>query len=620
MTLAHDITAWLWRLLPGNPILLRVVATAGKRPRHMLARLVYLAALVIVVLVGGGFLLGTQEQSLADLAKQATRTFMAVSVVQLLLVCFVAPIFCAGAITQEKDANTYHILLTTPLSNAQIVFGTLFSRIFFVWVLLLAGLPIFCITMIYGGVTTAEIFESFGLAAATGLLTGSVAIMISFLKVGTRRTIFSFFIGIAVYLLGVGTLGLSTWGQLAQAPAATTFLSPTTHFRMSWLAPLHPFLSLLVVTGQTPAPDPAAVQHFGRLAGWALASPQYAYMTLAGLASAGMVLISLFNVRRGTKDGQASWLTRLLPRALARQRSRPPRRVWRNPIAWREAVTRASAAGRSAMRVLFIAAGLALGAVLLILHHGGSLGPAPTAVVVARDWLVPLVWIELTVVLLVVTSTAATTLTREKEAQTIEILLSTPLTSRYIVAGMLQGLVRLVIPLIAAPTLTIAAFVLLDVLRPGQPPVTTPEAVLLVPLLLISFAAFAAMVGLHFSLASRRTVPAVMISTGIVLGAAGLLSACGYATRGTDATVAGMLLPFTPVFSLQALLDPWAATTTAARGWVGGATPSVAQINTFRVVRAIFSVVAAGAYLGVTYALYRNMVRGFDMIVRRQSV
>ncbi len=619
MTLAHDLTAWLWRLLPGNPILLRVVAAAGKRPRHLLARLIYLAALVVVVLFGGGFLLGTQGQSLADLAKQATRTFMAVSVGQLLLMCFIAPVFCAGAITQEKDANTYHILLTTPLSNAQIVLGTLFSRIFFVWVLLLAGLPIFCITMIYGGVTTTEIFESFGLAAATGLLTGSVAIMISFLKVGTRRTIFSFFIGIAVYLLGVGMLGLSTWGQLGQAPPAITFLSPTTQFRMSWLASGHPFLALLVVTGQTPAPDPAAVQHFGRLGGWALASPQYAYMTLAGLASAGMVLISLFNVRRGAKEGQPTLLSRLVPRFAAGQRRRKPRRVWRNPIAWREAVTRASAAGRSLVRVLFIAAGLALGLVLLILHHGGSLGPAPAAVIVARAWLVPLVWIELTVVLLVVTSTAATTLTREKEAQTMEILLSTPLTSRYIVAGMLQGLVRLVIPLIAAPTLTVAAFVLLDALRPAQPPVTTPEALLLVPLLLTSYAALAAMVGLHFSLTSRRTVPAVMISTAIVLGAAGLLSACGYATRGTDTTVAGVLLPFTPIFSLKALLDPWSTTAAAARGWVAGGGPSAPEINAFRVVRAIFSLVAAGAYLGLTYGLYRNMVRGFDMIVRRQS-
>jgi len=37
--------------------------------------------------------------------------------------------------------------------------------------------------------------------------------------------------------------------------------------------------------------------------------------------------------------------------------------------------------------------------------------------------------------------------------------LSTPLTSQYIIAGMLQGLVRFVVPLIAVPTFTLVLFV-----------------------------------------------------------------------------------------------------------------------------------------------------------------
>ena len=256
MGILGDIGTWLWRLLPANPILVRVVSAGGKRTRHLWARLVYLVALVVVFLTGGGLLLSGGERSLADLAKQATQTFMAVSMVQLFLMSFIAPIFCAGAITQEKDANTFHILLTTPLTNAQIVLGSLFSRIYFVWVLLLAGLPIFCITMIYGGVTTTEIFESFGLAACTGLVTGSIAIMISFLKIGTRRTIFAFFAGVAVYLLGVGLRRALVVRPAARRPRCDDVLRRTPAIQMSWLAPIHPFLALMVVTGQTPAPDP----------------------------------------------------------------------------------------------------------------------------------------------------------------------------------------------------------------------------------------------------------------------------------------------------------------------------------------------------------------------------
>ena len=95
--------------------------------------------------------------SLADLAKEATRVFKYISIIQLLMVCVLAPVFTAAAITQEKDAQTYSILLSTPLSNGQIVLGSLLSRLFFVCVLLLAGIPLFCIMMVYGGVTGSRL-------------------------------------------------------------------------------------------------------------------------------------------------------------------------------------------------------------------------------------------------------------------------------------------------------------------------------------------------------------------------------------------------------------------------------------------------------------------------------
>lgn len=630
MGIVHDLGRWLWRLFLANPMVVRVVATGSKRQQHLWARLIYLVALLVVFLLFGGLLLGGESRSLSELAKQATRTFVAVSVVQLFLMSFIAPIFCAGAITQEKDANTFHILLTTPLSNGQIVLGSLFSRLVFVWALLLAGLPIFCITMVYGGVTSAEIFESFGLAACTGLVAGSIAIMISFLKVGTRRTIFAFFVGVAVYLLGVGVLGLTPAGQLAVAPPGDQLdIDFTTGpARMSWLAPVHPFLALLVVTGQTPAPPASDVYHYGWPARWLLAYPQYGYMLLTTLASSLMVLLSLIYVRRGAREGErtflSGWIERFVPRR-ADPRRRRARRVWRNPIAWREAATRASAGGRSLLRPAFALLGLAGGIVLLLAQHNSwwGLNASGTNVDDARFMLTVLVWIELAVILLVVTNTAATTLTREKEALTIELLLSTPLTSRYIIAGMLQGLVRLVIPLIVVPTVTIALFAVVDLLHPTKPPLTTPEAVLLVPGLMIAFSALAAMIGLHFSLLSKKTVRAVMLSTAVVLGAAGLLTACGLAMIGSSTAVAGVVLPFTPFPAIQALLNPWsivdAQSRTSGSGMWGSAPAGNELLTTFRVTRAVFSAVAIAIYLAITYALYQSMVRGFDMTVRRQS-
>lgn len=620
MGVLHDIGVWLWRLLPANPILVRVVTAAGHRVRHLWARVIYLLALVVVFLYGGGLLIGP-ERSLAELAKQYSQTFTAVSVVQLVLMSFIAPIFCAAAITQEKDSNTYHILLTTPLSNAQIVLGTLFSRLYFVWALLISGLPIFCITMIYGGVTTREIFESFGLAACTGLITGSIAIMISFLRVGTRRTIFAFFVGVAVYLLGVYAFGVSPLGQLAAAPDSPLNSGTLAPRQMSWLSIVHPFLALLVVTGQTPAPDWSDVAGFTWPASWLLVRPQYGYMILTTLASGVMILVSLVFVRRGARDTQGAWVGAILERlgaANGAERSRPSRRVWRNPIAWREARTRGSAGGRSAVRWVAIAGGFVSGFVLLLAHHNAWWGLGALSVDLTRYWLTALVWIELLVVLLVVTSTAATALTREKEALTMELLTSTPLTSRYIIAGMLQGLVRLVIPLIAVPVATVAAFALTDLVRVGTTPVTTPEAIVGVPLLLIAYTALAALVGLHFSLTLKKTVQAVMVSVAVVLGGAGLLWACGAAVAGGGSTVSAVILPFTPFPALQTLLDPWRVVGSDRIGWNVGP-PTAEELTGVRMLAIIFSAIAAAAYAAVAFGVYASLEKNYDMTVRRQS-
>src|SRR5215213_4183071 len=194
---------YLWRLIPANPILLRVVESGGKRTRDAIIRCGYLGlliGLVVVLLLSSGESLGSGD--LTALAKTSSQLFQNMSYLQLGLVALLAPIFTAGAITQEKDSQTYDILLSTPLTNGQIVLGSLLSRIFFVVALLISGIPIFSITQIFGGVSIASIVKSFGIAAATAFVTGALAMAIAVFKVGTRRTIFSFYLFIVIYLVG----------------------------------------------------------------------------------------------------------------------------------------------------------------------------------------------------------------------------------------------------------------------------------------------------------------------------------------------------------------------------------------------------------------------------------
>ncbi|MBN2446662.1 MAG: hypothetical protein JXO22_08050, partial [Phycisphaerae bacterium] len=127
----------------------------------------------------------------------------------------------------------------------------------------------------------------------------------------------------------------------------------------------------------------------------------------------------------------------------------------------------------------------------------------------------------------------------------------------------------------------------------------------------IAFCAMAAMIGLQFSLTSKKTVQAVMISTSIVLGACGLLTLCGFAISQQSAEVGAVVLPFTPFPAMQALIDPVSL--------FGAGSPTASAQAQVRIIRIITSLISAAIYLGITFSLYKNMVRGFDMIVRRQS-
>jgi ABC-type transport system involved in multi-copper enzyme maturation permease subunit len=601
------ILAWLWYLIPANPILVRVVGSMSKRTRHLWMRFGYLSVLLVVVTVT---LLTTgtaSGASLGDLAKGASQTFMFASITQLLLMCFLAPVFAAGAITQERDAQTYNILIATPLSNAQIVIGSLLSRLYFVVVLLVAGLPIFITTTVYGGVTQGQIIRSFAIAAATAILTGSLAITISMIRVGTRRTIFSFFMAIAFYLAAVYALGLwpATW--VPEAPLAQV----SGGRQLSWLAAFHPFLALDVALNRVQAPDIVAVAHYGFLGKYFIAYPPTMYVLLTLFVSVLLIVLSMFFARRTTREGEDSVLSRLFARFAPRQRkgnTRKPRNVWSNPVAWREAVTRASAASRGVGRYLVIGCGL-LGAIVLLYYY--QTGAAGFTAAVTRMWLAGIIAIEFGVILVIATNTAASSLTKDKESLSLDIMLTTPLTSKYIIWGKLRGLVSFVVPLILVPVLSIALFAVWDVFRRPPERVVYIETALELGLLQVVFAAYACMLGLHFSLKQKKTIRAVILAIGVLV--VGNLIAFMFWQAITDAAkmLGPALAPATPFTAIATLVDP-SNLFSSPREFRN-------SIPAIRTSALIGSGVFIALHAGIVFSWYKSMVKGFDMIIRKQS-
>jgi ABC-2 type transport system permease protein len=98
---------------------------------------------------------------------------------QLLLVIFITPAFTAGAISGERERQTYDLLRTTLLPARALVSGKLISALAYVVLLILAAIPLESIAFFLGGVAIEEVILSQLILLVTTLALGAVSVYIS---------------------------------------------------------------------------------------------------------------------------------------------------------------------------------------------------------------------------------------------------------------------------------------------------------------------------------------------------------------------------------------------------------------------------------------------------------
>lgn len=86
--------------------------------------------------------------------------FGAVALIQSVMVLFIGPAATAGAISGEKERQTYDILRTTLLTAEEFVSGKLFSALSYVFLLVIASIPLQSIAFLLGGVALSELIIS----------------------------------------------------------------------------------------------------------------------------------------------------------------------------------------------------------------------------------------------------------------------------------------------------------------------------------------------------------------------------------------------------------------------------------------------------------------------------
>ena len=105
--------------------------------------------------------------------------FLGLAAFQLALVCFLAPSFTAGVISGERERQTYDLLMTTPTPLAIIVGAKLIGALAYVFLLILAALPLMSIALFLGGVAPEEMFVALVMLVASALVCGTIGLFYS---------------------------------------------------------------------------------------------------------------------------------------------------------------------------------------------------------------------------------------------------------------------------------------------------------------------------------------------------------------------------------------------------------------------------------------------------------
>ncbi len=595
---------WFLRLLPLNPIAVRLVEGGGRRLRHLYLRSGYLAAMIVLLLLA---LIGPST-SLRDLAQRGASAFTLVSFGQVGLICLLTPVFMAGAIAQEASPRTWDILLTTPLRPLQIVLGNLFGRLFFVLALLMSTLPLFMLTQAFGGVPGGSIVWCYAIAASSALVVAAVAVTLAVTRTGGRRAVLVFYVGVLT-LLAV-TYAADLWLRQPVSPGSATSLTTV-------MTPLNPFLALesVLLSNRYQPWDPSAAG--GWLARLWFASPAAAFVWLGGGVSAvlvvfGAVRLRVIGERPQRAKRRGSWLGR--PIEALRGRTR----IGANPIAWRERTLRGLTVGGLIGRGAFALTGVAVALLIVLLHRQQTLDDYGL-----RLALLAAVAAEILVITLTALNLAATAVSREREDGSLDIILTTPIQPGPYLAGKLQGLVQFLIPMMLVPVVSLG-IASLYVATDGfggleratveesvgvgvvTMPLVLPEAALEVAVVLAAFTGFVVMVGLQWSIKSRGSIAAVVAAVGLVIAIAGAVGLCGAAAGKSIPGLGAALTALGPINLVVAALFPASAIPA-----------SLGEPATARWGLAIGTLLAAGLWIGLVVGMHGHLKRTFMATVRQ---
>ncbi len=411
------------RLGPG-PVFAYEWLTSTRRWQLFALRAAFVAALLFGMMVVWQVAPDRQSRgqtvSIETLARYGEAFYLTIVTIELTLVLLAAPAATAGAVCLDKARGTLDHLMATDLSNSEIVLGKLGVRLVPVLGLIACVLPLMALSGLLGGIDPTALFGSFLTAAGCAVLGCSLAFTLSVWGRKTHEVLMLTYLIVILWMssplllmIGAYLVGVPTPGQVPQILSdLATYSNPYYLVYAPYAAPGNVgTITFLEFLG-------GSLCVSGLLVALAVYRIRAVVVKHAGLFGSGS--------RRGR-----GWLGSDFRRPAWVPRLRGPS-LDGNPVLWRE--WHRSRPSRFLRAVWLIYAGLGVIWVLMVLRLEARPG---------REIVAAMNTFQVAVGLLLLSVSAATSLAEERVRGSLDVLMSTPLSTREILAGKWWGSFRL---------------------------------------------------------------------------------------------------------------------------------------------------------------------------------
>ncbi len=396
------------------------------------------AGFVLAILVGMCFIVAVDRAdpgmgstiSRNELARFGERLYLTIVSIELAMVLLLAPVATAGAVCLDKARGTLDHMLTTDLSNAEIVLGKLGVRLAPVLGLVACVLPLMAISALLGGIEPNAVFGSFLVAIGCAVLGCSLALSLSVWGRKPQDVLMLTYLIIVLWLFCRYLLDL-VWH--AYAGSSLWFFWPNVLDSINFMNPFYLVWGPFLLSRNISPP-----RYLGFLAGCLIISGM-----LASLATMRIRAVAQRRFDRRPARARRPWF--------AARTARPKRSLIPgpsldgNPVFWREWYRSKPSRFMRLVWMLY----WAMGSVFVVLAFLCVVSTSTN-----REMIAIMNVFQVNVGLLLLAVNAATSLAEERVRGSLDILLSTPISTRSVVLGKWLGTFRSVPQLLFAPALT----------------------------------------------------------------------------------------------------------------------------------------------------------------------